>query len=165
MFDMLPFPNITATTAEEQAVQINNYLIQFKETLEFILSNISAENLSPALLEKLNTLGADIEKNAEETTEQIQQVSTKAITVSDVINSQAFNAALDGATPDKYLVSVEQVQTSQESGGANIYAIADASGAVTRITIKNGEKGEPGNTPEVVFTVNFDTGALEYTTS
>lgn len=159
MYDMLPFPNITATTTEEQAAQINNYLIQFKETLEFILTNISTDNLSPALVDKLNSLGAEIEKTTEEATEQIQQVSNKAITVSDVINSAAFNAALDGAVPKQYLVSAEQIQTSQESGGINIYAITDESGNVSNFTVRNGD------TPNVTFTVNFDTGNLEYTTS
>jgi hypothetical protein len=165
MYDMLPFPNITATTVEEQTKQINNYLIQFKETLEFILTNISTDNLSPALIEKLNSLGADIEKTTEETTDQIQQVSNKAITVSDVINSEAFNAAVDSAVPHKYLVSAEQIQTSQESGGINIYGIEDASGKVSQFTVRNGAKGDDGKTPNVVFTVNFDTGNLDYTTS
>lgn len=159
MYDMLPFPNITATTIEEQTAQINNYLIQFKETLEFILTNISTDNLSPALIDKLNGLGAEIEKTTEEATEQIQQVSNKAITVSDVINSQAFESAVDSAVPHKYLVSAEQIQTSQESGGINIYAIEDASGKVSQFTVHNGK------TPNVVFTVNFDTGNLDYTTS
>ena len=174
MYDMLPFPKITATTIEEQTAQINNYLIQFKETLEFILSNISTDNLSPALVEKLNSLGAEIEKTTEETTEQIQQVSNKAITVSDVVNSQAFISALESATPQQYLVSAEQVQASQESGGMNIYAIEDASGEIKQFTVKNGEKGEQGiqgvkgekgDTPNVVFTVDFNTGNLDYTTS
>lgn len=159
MYDMLPFPNITATTVEEQAAQINNYLIQFKETLEFILTNISTENLSHELVDKLNSFGAEIEKTTEEATEQIQQVSNKAITVSDVINSGAFNAALDSAIPKQYLVSAEQVQESQEPGGINIYAIEDASGQVSQLTVRNGD------TPNVAFAVNFDTGNLEYTTS
>lgn len=162
MYDMLPFPNITGTTVEEQTAQINNYLIQFKETLEFILSNISTDNLSPALVEKLNSLGAEIEKNSEDTTEQIQQVSNKSITVSDVINSAAFDAAVDSAVPHKYLVSAEQIQTSQESGGINIYGIEDATGKVSQFTVKNGEKGD---TPNVTFTINYNTGNLEYTTS
>lgn len=168
MYDMLPFPNILATNIEEQTAQINNYLIQFKETLEFILSNITTDNLSPALVDKLNSLGAEIEKTTEEATEQIQQVSNNAITVSDVINSKAFDAALDSAVPHQYLVSVEQVQESQESGGVNVYAIEESSGEVKQLTIRNGEqgdKGEKGDTPNVVFTVNFDTGNLEYTTS
>ena len=155
MYDMLPFPNITATNVAEQTAQINNYLIQFKETLEFILTNISTENLSAELVAKLNSLGAEIEKTTEEATEQIQQVSNKAITVYDVINSDAFNAAV----PQKYLVSAEQIQTATEPGGINIYAIKDASNKVSQFTVRNGE------TPNVVFTVNFDTGNLEYTTS
>ena len=174
MYDMLPFPNITATELGEQTAQINNYLIQFKETLEFILTNISTDNLSTDLVEKLNTLGADIEKTTEETTEQIQQVSNKAITVSYVINSAAFKAALDNSGPQEYLVSAEQIQESQESGGINIYAITDESGNVSTFTVKNGEKGETGerglqgekgNTPNVTFSVNFQTGNLDYTTS
>ena len=159
MYDMLPFPNITATSAEDQAKQINNYLIQFKETLEFILTNISTDNLSPALIDKLNSLGAEIEKTTEEATDQILQVSNKAITVSDVINSEMFDAAVDSAVPHKYLVAVEQIETSQEPGGINIYAIEDASGKESLFTVRNGK------TPNVVFTVNFDTGNLDYTTS
>ena len=180
MYDMLPFPHFTATTVEEQAAQINNYLIQFKETLEFILTNISTDNLSQALVDKLNSLGAEIEKTTEETTEQLQQVSNKAITVSDVINSQPFKSAVENAGPKEYLVSVEQIQTSQESGGINIYGIKDANGTITQFTIKNGAKGDAGaqgiqgvqgvkgdkgDTPTITFTVNFATGNLDYTTS
>ena len=112
MFDMLPFPHISANTAREQIVEITHYLIQFKETLEFILANISFDNLSPDIIDKLNSLGAEIEKNNESQKEQIQQVSQKNLTVSDVINSDAFKEAL---------------------------------------------------TNEYEFTVNFDTGNLEYT--
>lgn len=165
MYDMLPFPNITAKSVEEQASQINNYLIQFKETLEFILTNISTENLSQELVEKLNSLGAEIEKTTEDATDQIQQVSNKSITVSDVVNSQSFKSAVNSAVPHQYLVSAEQVQTSQESGGINIYAIEDESGNVRQFTVKNGEKGKDGVTPNVAFTVNFETGNLDYTTS
>ena len=159
MYDMLPFPNFTAKNTEEQVAQINSYLIQFKETLEFILSNISIDNLSQDLVSKLNTLGADIVKSVEDRDDQIQQVSNKALTVSDVINSPAFAMALDDVTPKKYLVSAEQIQTSEESEGMNIYAIEDESGEVKQFTVKNGK------TPDVEFNVNFDTGNLEYTTS
>lgn len=159
MYDMLPFPNVTGKTTEEQVAQINNYLIQFKETLEFILTNISAENLSQDLVEKLNTLGADIEKSIEDRDDQIQQVSNKTISVFDVINSPAFKMALEDATPNHYLVSVEQTQTSNEPEGINIYAIEDESGKIKQFTVKNGK------TPKVEFNVNFNTGNLEYTTS
>lgn len=114
---MLPFPNIIGGKPEEQIAQINNYLIQFKETLEFILTNISTDNLSQDLIEKLNTLGANIEKNNEDTSDQIQQVSNKALTVSDVLNSSAFDLAVKG-----------KLQS-------------------------------------ITFTINFNTGNLEYTSS
>ena len=94
MFDMLPFPNITTKTAEEQIVELTRYLIQFKETLEFILTNISFDNFSTDMIDKLNSLGAEIEKSNESRDEQMQQVSNKTITVSDVINSNAFKEAL-----------------------------------------------------------------------
>ena len=141
MYDILPFPNIIAGSAEEQTAQINNYLIQLKETLEFILTNISVENLSQDLIAKLNTLGADIEKSNVEREDQLNQIANKTLSVSDVINSQAFKVALDNATPDEYLVSAEQIQSSEEAGGINIYAIENESGEMIQLTIKNGKDG------------------------
>ena len=119
MYDILPFPNVNAATPEEQVAQINDFLIQFKETLEFILTNISVENLSQDLVDKLNKLGAEIEQSAEESNDQIQQVSHNAITVSDVINSPTFGAAIESEVSSK---------------------------------VSN-----------IKFTINFDTGNLEYT--
>lgn len=159
MYDLLPFPNITATDATELMAQINNYLIQFKETLEFILTNISTDNLSPDLITKLNDLGAEIEKSNEERDEQINQVTNNYITISDVINSNAFEQALDSAIPKEYLVSAEQIQASDEPEGINIYAIEDSSGEIKQFTVKN------GSTPNIEFAVNFDTGNLEYISS
>ena len=150
MYDMLPFPNITATSIEELSFQTNNYLIQFKETLEFILTNIGADNLSSDLMETLNSLGAEVEKTIEDTDDQFQQVAQKTITVADVINSSAFEEAL----PKEYLKSVEVVDE-----GLNVYAIEDSSGEIKQYTIKHGK------TPKVEFTVDFNTGNLEYTTS
>ena len=159
MYDMLPFPSIVAVNVEELTAQVNNYLIQFKESLEFALMNISIDNLSQDLVVKLNNLGADIEKNNEEKDDQINQVASKTLSVSDVINSSAFKLALDGAKLKKYLVSAEQIQSSEEPEGINIYAIEDESGNIKEFTVKNGK------TPIVNFTVNFDTGNLDYTTS
>jgi len=132
MYDMLPFPHITATNAEEQSAQINNYLIQFKETLEFILMNISAENLSPDLVNKINSLGANIEKNYVEREEEIQQVTGKMITVSDVINSSAFQADMDARE--------EKIQKNVEEN------LPTASEIISSLKL----------------TVNFETGHLEY---
>ena len=114
---MLPFPNTIGKTTEEQVVEINNYLIQLKEELEFILSNISAENLSQDLIEKLNSLGADVEKSSEDLDEQLSQIAGQSLTVNDVINSPSFSSAVDAKVS------------------------------------------------KIKFSVNFETGNLEYTTS
>lgn len=95
MFDIFPFPNIVGDTPEEQIANITNYLIQFKETLEFMLTNISSDNLSKDLVDKLNSLGADIVKNNQEKDDQLSQVVNQAVTVSDVINSPTFKLALE----------------------------------------------------------------------
>jgi hypothetical protein len=107
MYDMLPFPNLNATSIEELSFQTNNYLIQFKETLEFILTNIGPDNLSSDLVEMLNSLGAEVEKTIEETDEQFQQVAGKTITVADVINSPAFEEALNKETKVEFTVNFE----------------------------------------------------------
>lgn len=121
MYDKLPFPNVVGSTLEEQTFQINNYLIQLKEALEFILSDISEENLSQELVTKLNSLGANIEKSNEEREDQISQVSNKLLSTSDIVNSASFKAALSSSVSDKV--------------------------------------------SDIKFSVNFDTGNLEYTTS
>lgn len=136
MYDMLPFPNITATNTEEQVMQINNYLIQFKETLEFILSNISADNLSPYLINKLNSLGAEIERTQADREEEIQQVTNKMITVSDVLNSPAFKSDMD----------IRQEEMVNELEQKIDEKIPTASEVLESFEI----------------TVNYDTGHLEY---
>ena len=123
MYDILPFPNIVAGSVEEQTAQINNYLIQLKETLEFVLTNISIENLSQDLVFKLNNIG--VETTSEESYEQMQQVVSKTLSVSDVVNSYAFSLAVN---------------------------------SIVNKTI-------PNEMAKIKFTVNFDTGNLEYTTS
>jgi hypothetical protein len=83
-------------TPEEQVAELTSYLIQFKEELEFILANISVENLSQDLVNRLNDLGADIVKDTAEREEQINQLANKALTVSDVLNSSSFKSAVQG---------------------------------------------------------------------
>lgn len=112
MYDMLPFPSITATDTKEQVTQINNYLIQFKEVLEFILTNISEDNLSPDLVAKLNSFGAEIKKENTDRGEEIQQVSGKMITVSDVLNSPAYKASMESL--EEQIITVTDVVESEE---------------------------------------------------
>lgn len=88
MMDLFPFPRTSGSSTEEKVEDIFNYLIQFKETLEFALMNISTENLSPDLINKLNGLGADIKKSNEDRESEISQVSHNTLTIGDVCNSE-----------------------------------------------------------------------------
>jgi uncharacterized protein YdbL (DUF1318 family) len=161
MQDLFEYPTITATQPEEQVKELVHYLVQFKETLEFALGNISTDNLSGDLVSKLNTLGADIKRSNDEREEQFQQVAhNQGATVSDVLNSEAYKASIKAVSdkiPTEYLESVEQTQTSEEAGGINIYAFTDASGNIQEFTVRNGK------TPVLELSVNYETGNLEYT--
>lgn len=90
MVDVFPFPRITAKTPEGQIAELESYLIQFKETLEFVLAEISTDKLPADILEKLDLLGMG---NREE---ELAQVNTKSLTVSDVCNSDVFKSAVNG---------------------------------------------------------------------
>lgn len=94
MMDMFTFPSVRGSSPEEQIAELVNYLIQFKETLEFALTNISTDNLSPALVNKLNELGANIERSNEERGDEVAQIATNSLTISDVCNSDLFNLSV-----------------------------------------------------------------------
>lgn len=115
MIDMFPFPRLVGNTPEEQIASIVDYLVQFKETLEYAINDISTDNLSPELIRKLNDLGAGIEQAKSESEDEIAQVSVNTLTITDVCESEQFKSAVKSET-SKY----------------------------------------------VKFTINFDTGHLEY---
>lgn len=81
MMDIFPFPKVMSGTSEERINELISYLIQFKETLEFALTNISKENLSPDLMKLLDGKGESVGS---------QKVNENSLTVFDVINSEAF---------------------------------------------------------------------------
>ena len=95
MVDMLPFPSIMSNTPEEQIGELLNYLIQFKETLEFSLTNISTDNLSQDLVKKLNDLGANIEESNENRADEIAQITNNSLTISDVCNSELLKSTIE----------------------------------------------------------------------
>jgi len=159
MFDTLPFPNITAKDAEERSKQTVDYLIQFKEELEFILNAIVNGEY-----EKVTTRPIQMKEEVE----SIVNSSANNLTITEVINSAAFHGALDGVReeiPKEYLVSAEQTYVSDEPGGINLYSIKDASGTIHQFQVKNGEKGEKGDSPSLNLSVDYETGELKYTSS
>jgi hypothetical protein len=48
MMDIFPFPSVKGKTPEEQIPEILNYLVQFKETLEFELAELSSRSTHTA---------------------------------------------------------------------------------------------------------------------
>lgn len=114
MFDAFPFPRITETTPEKQVVELVNYLIQFKETLEFALMNISTENLSPDLINRLNDLGANIEKNKADREEELAQLSGgsgSGLSIYDVIESNIFKESLKAEVTKRMMTFNVNVET------------------------------------------------------
>lgn len=171
MYDMLPFPNITATDTKEQVAQINNYLIQFKETLEFILTNISADNLSADLIAKLNALGSDIQKENAERGEEMQQVSGRIITASDVVNSAVYKADMDlreekiqeahDADIDAVNKQIQQVSSTQQADKTALETqISNVS--KTHQTDINAVRGEIQSVSDRVLTIPEIINSEEY---
>lgn len=95
MVDIFNFPKVNSNDKpEKQIADIIDYLIQFKETLEFELANISTENLSPELINKLNDLGLKIDQSNEDRLDEFAQLSSHGISISDIYNSDIFKAAV-----------------------------------------------------------------------
>ena len=91
----IPFPNISGNTSAEKIEQLIVYLIQLKEELEYILSNISLDNLSSDVIEKIESANVNIKKTENTQEEQIQQLLNYVLTVDDVLNSKSFNNILE----------------------------------------------------------------------
>lgn len=73
MVDMLPFLRTSGSTTEQQLAEVISYLLQFKETLEFVLTNISFENFSPDVKETLDKLAEIIANNNAEKENEFEQ--------------------------------------------------------------------------------------------
>lgn len=122
MFDILSFPRVTGSTPEEQIQSLSNYLIQFKENLEFALMNISADNLSPDLVNRLNELGANIEQSNTDREDALTQLIVDTLTISDVCESNTFKLAIESEVSKYVIFSVNfttghlEYATSNEEG-------------------------------------------------
>ena len=148
MFDVLPVPNITAKDNGEKITQVVDFLFQFREELEFVLTGI---------------ISGEYGKLTAQPTQAVETVimtsNESQLTVAEVINSAVFRATIKGvkdSIPTKYLVSAEQTVVSEEVGGINFYIVTDAEGKKETFQVRNGK------TPEVTFKVNSENGNLEY---
>lgn len=108
MYDLLPFPSIMEKTPEKQIIELTSYLIQFKESLEFILTNIGAENLSPELMAQLQNLGTASGGSTSVMQEEFTQLASRSLTISDVVNSELFeNSVKDISADIKFTINFE----------------------------------------------------------
>ena len=94
MFDFLPHPEIRASNLAELTAQTNDYLFRLKEALEFELSSIDVNNLSPDFRSKLDALGVDITNINETKDSEMAQMANNFITIEDVIGSYLFDEKL-----------------------------------------------------------------------
>lgn len=148
MFDVLPVPNITAKDNGEKITQVVDFLFQFREELEFVLTGIISGDYGKLTAQPAQAVETVVVSSGE-----------SQLTVAEVINSAVFRAAIKGvkdSIPTKYLVSAEQMVVSEEVGGINFYVVTDADGNKETFQVRNGKA------PEVSFQVNSETGNLDY---
>lgn len=79
---------------ETQVEELVTYLVRLKEELEFILSNISEDNLSEGLKKRLNSLGESIGANTAKSEDELLQVTSKIMSVRDIVGSDVFKEAV-----------------------------------------------------------------------
>ena len=109
MIDALPFLHLTAKDTNTQIEQITEYLFHLKEALELILMNISTDNLSAELRDKLNKYSKEIEGLIERDVELAQQMVENAITVEDVLESEEYKESLkEFLKSDEYKEAVNE---------------------------------------------------------
>ena len=94
MRDLLPFPLLRGKLPETQIEELVTYLVQLKEELEFILSNISEDNLSEGLKKRLNSLGESIGTNTTKSEDELLQVTSKILSVRDIVGTDVFKEAV-----------------------------------------------------------------------
>lgn len=161
MFDILPSPNITAKDAEERSKQTVDYLIRLKEELEFVLSNLTEDNLSTELVQTIHSSGANNVASVDE--DYMQQMAQSGLKISDVINSEVFksetikgvnvngqkldkdaNREVNIKVPTEYIKSGEQTTISEGSGGINVFTFTNANGETNTFEVRNGLQGGQG---------------------
>lgn len=123
MHDLLPYPNINATDAETQAKQINSYLLQLKEAIEFALGSMSDENKSVAEALAKNLA----ESNATRDDQIVQKVSNGNV-VSE-INQSAEAILLSG---NRVVIDSEKFKLTKDGDIKMLSATIDVQGKVTK---------------------------------
>lgn len=77
MFEFLPVIDLKGKTSAQKIDELEQYLKRFRTELEDILGNISTENLSPALLNRIETLENTVKAESKKRDEEISQLASK----------------------------------------------------------------------------------------
>ena len=77
MFEFFPVIDLKGKTSAQKIDEIEQYLTRLRAELENILGNISAENLSPTLLNRIENLENTVKSESEEIKETIAQLANK----------------------------------------------------------------------------------------
>lgn len=100
MEHLIPYPNFRAVDERNKVKQMEDYLYQLRETLELALTDIGPANFSAAFRMELQNIGMEmqnVQTNTEESQQRVERVSGAQITVSDVLNSEAYKASIEAA--------------------------------------------------------------------
>ena len=77
MFEFFPVIDLKGKTSAQKIDEIEQYLTRLRVELENILGNISTENLSPTLLNRIENLENTVKSESEEIKETIAQLANK----------------------------------------------------------------------------------------
>ena len=77
MFEFLPVLDLKGKTTVQKVDEMEQYLVKFRKELELVLGNISTENLSPTLLNRIESLEKTVKAETEKRDEEISQLANK----------------------------------------------------------------------------------------
>lgn len=89
MLDIFPFLRLEGKTSEEKIEEIAKYLIQFKESLEYELTNITEEKLSPELRKKLAIIKSST-INEEEFSQLANKTKSQEVPKSEISSEEVM---------------------------------------------------------------------------
>lgn len=98
MEHLIPFPNFRAADERNKIKQMEDYLYQLREALELSLTDIGLSNFSAAFRLELQRMGMEmqnVQTNSEESKQRLEKVSGAQLSVSDVLNSEAYKASIE----------------------------------------------------------------------
>jgi hypothetical protein len=89
-------PRFNGLEEDKKLSAIERFVVAFWEDVERALSDIGSDNLSSELYDKLNSLGASLEKNKTEINENARGGTQGEVNIMDIVTSALFKNAVKG---------------------------------------------------------------------